>query len=270
MAFDGSGLTSIIIPNSVTNIGSDAFRNCPNLTIYVVADSIATLGTEWHGNRPVYWSTRWVTFNSSAGSGTSREIHFANNGRTELPNIHELNFTAPAGMILNGWATTPNATTPNILSYNDIIALGTNSHLTLYAIYITAPPTLNLSHLQRRVNEITNENLNYQDFTPATWSLFAEVLASANELLKSHNTGDTFDQELQDKINETYNVLGTARNNLEQRYTGGQTGTGNNGNNGSGGQRWQAILLYIGLALLIVTAMILMFWFFARRDKRTK
>ena len=38
-------LTSIIIPNSVTSIGSDAFRGCTGLTSVTIPDSVTSIGT---------------------------------------------------------------------------------------------------------------------------------------------------------------------------------------------------------------------------------
>ena len=44
-AFSGcSGLTSIIIPNSVTNIGSEAFRECTSLTNVTIGNSVTSIG----------------------------------------------------------------------------------------------------------------------------------------------------------------------------------------------------------------------------------
>ena len=44
-AFDGcSGLTSVIIPNSVTSIGYGAFFNCSGLTSVTIPNSVTTIG----------------------------------------------------------------------------------------------------------------------------------------------------------------------------------------------------------------------------------
>ena len=50
---------SIYIPNSVTTIGSHAFRDCSNLTIYCEASSKPSgWGSDWnYYNRPVVWSS---------------------------------------------------------------------------------------------------------------------------------------------------------------------------------------------------------------------
>lgn len=58
-AFEGcTGLTSIIIPNSVTTIGDEAFRNCSGLTSITIPNSVTTVGigafhgTAWYNNQP--------------------------------------------------------------------------------------------------------------------------------------------------------------------------------------------------------------------------
>lgn len=38
-------LTSVLIPNSVTSIGRDAFRNCRNLTSIIIPNSVKTIGS---------------------------------------------------------------------------------------------------------------------------------------------------------------------------------------------------------------------------------
>ena len=43
-SFSGDGLTSIIIPNSVTSIGDYAFSGCKNLTSVVIGDSVTSIG----------------------------------------------------------------------------------------------------------------------------------------------------------------------------------------------------------------------------------
>ena len=54
-AFQGcSGLTSIIIPSSVTNIGTSAFQSCPNLTSVTFNGNIPTIGS---GNFGIQGST---------------------------------------------------------------------------------------------------------------------------------------------------------------------------------------------------------------------
>ena len=55
---DCSGLTSITIPNSVTSIGSSAFRNCSGLTSITFPNSVTSVGTRafdgtaWYDNLP--------------------------------------------------------------------------------------------------------------------------------------------------------------------------------------------------------------------------
>ncbi|NDC25366.1 MAG: leucine-rich repeat domain-containing protein, partial [Proteobacteria bacterium] len=45
-AFLGAQLKNISIPNSVTNIGERAFRNCTNLTSVYIPDSVLTIGDQ--------------------------------------------------------------------------------------------------------------------------------------------------------------------------------------------------------------------------------
>ena len=43
-AFESSGITSVIIPNSVTNIGEQAFAGCYSLTSVTIPDSVTSIG----------------------------------------------------------------------------------------------------------------------------------------------------------------------------------------------------------------------------------
>ena len=43
VVFEGSDLTSITIPNTVTTLGADVFKNCTSLTTATIADSISTI-----------------------------------------------------------------------------------------------------------------------------------------------------------------------------------------------------------------------------------
>jgi len=45
-AFQGAGVTSVTIPNSVTNIGNEAFANCDSLTSLIIPNSVIGLGVE--------------------------------------------------------------------------------------------------------------------------------------------------------------------------------------------------------------------------------
>ena len=53
-----SGLTSVVIPNSVTSIGSSAFYGCISLTSIVIPNSVTSIGenafygTAWYKNQP--------------------------------------------------------------------------------------------------------------------------------------------------------------------------------------------------------------------------
>src|SRR5690242_2749344 len=43
-AFQGSSLTSVTIPNSVTNIGDNAFSECTGLTSVTIPNSVTSIG----------------------------------------------------------------------------------------------------------------------------------------------------------------------------------------------------------------------------------
>ena len=45
LSFDGLGVTSVTIPNSITSIGDEAFRDCHNLTSVILPDNNCNYGT---------------------------------------------------------------------------------------------------------------------------------------------------------------------------------------------------------------------------------
>jgi len=49
-AFEGSSLTAVVIPDSVTNIGEAAFYNCTSLTNVTIPDSVTSIGEETFRN----------------------------------------------------------------------------------------------------------------------------------------------------------------------------------------------------------------------------
>ena len=49
-AFKDSGLTSVIIPNSVTSIGGYAFYGCSNLTSIIIPNSVVSIGSKSFSN----------------------------------------------------------------------------------------------------------------------------------------------------------------------------------------------------------------------------
>lgn len=51
-AFQGSGVTSVTIGNSVTNIGSSAFDSCNNLTNIIIGTNVSYIGTFAFGDCP--------------------------------------------------------------------------------------------------------------------------------------------------------------------------------------------------------------------------
>lgn len=64
-AFNGTSLISIIIPSSVESIGTWVFANCHGLTIYCEAESQPSgWDSDWNSaDRPVYWAGEWSLVN---------------------------------------------------------------------------------------------------------------------------------------------------------------------------------------------------------------
>ena len=57
-SFENCGLTSVIIPSNVINIGSQAFANNPNLSTITVKRASSdgmTLGSNWNGTATVVY-----------------------------------------------------------------------------------------------------------------------------------------------------------------------------------------------------------------------
>jgi hypothetical protein len=46
LAFAGSGVTRVVIPDTLTNVGDRAFYNCPNLTNVTMGNGVISIGPE--------------------------------------------------------------------------------------------------------------------------------------------------------------------------------------------------------------------------------
>ena len=103
-AFNGcDGLTSIVIPNSVTRIGDDAFRRCTGLTSIVIGNSVTSIGEyafyNCTGLTDVYCYIADLSKVSSGNRTFYSNNHASYSGRT----LHVLQGTADAYRADENW-----------------------------------------------------------------------------------------------------------------------------------------------------------------------
>ena len=93
-----SSLTSVVIPDSVTSIGSDAFYQCSRLTIYCEAESQPSgWSSGWnYSNRPVVWGATLNTYSFETNGGQEIEL-IASIVAISLPYLEK------EGYIFYGW-----------------------------------------------------------------------------------------------------------------------------------------------------------------------
>ena len=129
--YNCTALTSITIPNSVTNIGGYAFNNCPNLTIYTaVTSKPVNWDSNWnYSNRPVIWGCTMAT-----ADGQTYVVSFTKTA-TSITNpmaTNGINVPYRTGYTFEGWSINSDCSTTDFTAANVYTAL---DDTTLYAIW---------------------------------------------------------------------------------------------------------------------------------------
>ena len=96
-AFYATGVTSIIIPNSVTNIGDEAFRSCRELTSVTIGNSVVSIG------QYTFWGTSLTSVTIPGSVTTIGEGAFIGNSRMTSITVDESNtsYMSEDGVLLS-------------------------------------------------------------------------------------------------------------------------------------------------------------------------
>lgn len=121
-AFEGSGLKTLTLPNTVTYLGSYAFRSCPELTSFSTGNGLTQIGSQ-----VFYGCEKLVTF--TLGSAVS---YFNRNAFDRCGDLsgfvvasENTTYTAVGGVLYNAAKTTlerfPASLNPNVHAYPDTL-----------------------------------------------------------------------------------------------------------------------------------------------------